>query len=72
MNTHRTWKAAVLALTGLIAIATLGLDGRARGHRAWVDTSAGLPDCSVQDPFSPCYDFRHGYPAHDLFVVDDY
>jgi hypothetical protein len=35
-------------------------------------TSAGFPDCSVRDPFSPCYDFQHGYPAHDLFVVESY
>jgi hypothetical protein len=67
-----TWKPAVLALMGVVAIATVGLMSGAEGrgvvaHSAAVD----VVDCNIRDPLSPCFDLRLGYPAGDLFVLED-
>jgi hypothetical protein len=72
MTMQLTWKTAVLALIGLVAIATVALNSRAEGSGiATRGAAAGVLDCSVHDPFSPCFDIDHGYPAHDLFVTED-
>ena len=71
MHTQLTWKAAVLAFLGLVAIATVGLSSNAESSGiAARGAASGVPDCNVHDPFSPCFDTDHGYPAHDLFIED--
>jgi hypothetical protein len=68
-----TWQSAVVALIGLVAIATVGLDSRAesRGIEA-SSTEVDPADCNIRDPFSACYDSKRGYPAGDLWVTDDF
>jgi hypothetical protein len=73
MTMHITWKTAVLALIGLVALATVALNSRAEGSGSVArSAAAGVVDCNVHDPFSPCFDIDHGYPAHDLFVSEDF
>ena len=72
MEMDITWKPAFLALIGVIAIATVELASNAEGrgvvaHNAKVD----VVDCNIHDPLSPCFDLRPGYPAGDLYVLEE-
>jgi hypothetical protein len=68
MRIDITWRTTVLALIGLVATATVGINASAaRGGVAHSAAVAGV-DCNVHDPFSPCFAANLGYPAGDLFV----
>jgi hypothetical protein len=68
MRKDITYKSAILALIGLVAVATVGMNASAaRRGVAHSATVAGV-DCNVHDPFSPCFAADLGYPAGDLFV----
>jgi hypothetical protein len=64
-----TWRTTVLALIGLVAIATAGLNSSALSRGLVARSAAADPvDCNVHDPLSPCFAANLGYPAGDLFV----
>jgi hypothetical protein len=68
MKTSMTWKPAVLALIGVVVVATAGLASNADGRGTVVRSEpAGAADCNVRDPLSACFDVRLGY----LYIPDD-
>jgi hypothetical protein len=71
-KTHMTWKPALLALVGVLAVATVGLAGNADGRGVVAHSEpVGAADCNIRDPLSACFDVRLGYPAGDLYILDD-
>jgi len=70
MRMNITWKTAILALIVLVAIATVGMNGGAESRTVARGAAVGLVDCSIRDPFSPCFDAKIGYPAADLLILD--
>jgi hypothetical protein len=70
MRMNITWKTAILALIVLVAIATVGMNGGAESRTVARSATVGLVDCSIRDPFSPCFDIKIGYPAADLLILD--
>jgi hypothetical protein len=71
MKTYLTWKPALLALMGVIAVATVGLATNADGRGA-VSATVEAADCNSRDPLSPCFDSRLGYTqVGDLYIVED-
>jgi hypothetical protein len=72
MKTYMTWKPALLALIGVVAVATVGLANNADGRGVVARSEpVGAADCDFGDPLSACFDPRLGYPAGDLYIVDD-
>jgi hypothetical protein len=72
MEMEVMWKPVLQAVIGVIAIVTIGLTSNAES-RAVVAHSAKVErvDCDSHDPLSPCSDLRLGYPAGDLYVLED-
>ena len=68
MRMEITWKTAILALTGLVAIATVGMKPSAASKGGARSAAVGLVDCNIHDPLSPCFAANLGYPAGDLFI----
>jgi hypothetical protein len=68
MRMDITWKTAILALIGLVAIATVGMKPSAASKGGARSAAVGLTDCNIHDPLSPCFAGRLGYPAGDLFI----
>jgi hypothetical protein len=72
MKTYMTWKPALLALMGVVAVATVGLANSADGRGVVARSEpVGAADCNSLDPLSACFDPRLGYPVGDLYIVDD-
>jgi hypothetical protein len=73
MKTYMTWKPALLALMGVVALATVGLSNNADGRGvAAVSATDEATDCNTHDPLSECFDLRLGYtPVGDLYIMDD-
>jgi hypothetical protein len=63
-----TWKTAILALIGLVAIATVRMNASAESGGVAHSAAVDRLDCNIHDPFSPCFAGSLGYPAGDLFV----
>jgi hypothetical protein len=66
-----TWKRAILALIGLVAVATVGMNATAKS-RSGGSAAVGVVDCNIRDPLSPCFDTKKGYPAGDLLILGDF
>ena len=69
MRMEITWKTAILALTGLVAIATVGMTPSVASKGGARSAAVGLVDCNVHDPLSLCFAGSLGYPAGELFVA---
>jgi len=67
-----TWKSAILALIGLVAIATVGMNATAKSRSGGGSAEVGVVDCNIRDPLSPCFDTKTGYPAGDLLILGDF
>jgi hypothetical protein len=63
-----TWKTAILALMGLVAIATVGMKPSAASKGGVRSAAVDLAVCNIHDPFSPCFADNFGDPAGDLFI----
>jgi hypothetical protein len=73
MKTNMRWKPALLALMGVVAVATVGLASNADGRGVAARSEpVGAADCNIHDPLSVCFDLRPGYPAGDLYILEDY
>jgi hypothetical protein len=71
MKASMTWKPTVLALMGVV-VATAGLANNANGRGVVARSEPiGADDCNVRDLLSECFDLRLGYPAGDLYILDD-
>jgi hypothetical protein len=68
MRTNITWRTAIFALIGLVAIALVVMNGSAVGRGGARGAAVDLVDCNIHDPFSPCFAGSLGYPAGDLFI----
>jgi hypothetical protein len=73
MKTYLTWKPALVALMGVVALASVGLASNADGRgAAAVSATVEATDCNSRDPLSACFDPRLGYTqVGDLYIVDD-
>ena len=69
MRMEITWKTAILALTGLVAIATVGMKPNVASKGGARSAAVARVDCNIRDPYSPCFAGSLGYPAGELFVA---
>jgi hypothetical protein len=67
-----TWKRAILAFFGLVAVAMVGMNASAKSRSFGDSATVGLIDCNIRDPLSPCFDTKMGYPAGDLLILSDF
>jgi hypothetical protein len=67
-----TWKNAILALIGLVAVATVGMNATAKSRSGGGNAEVGVVNCNIRDPLSPCFDTKTGYPAGDLLILGDF
>jgi hypothetical protein len=74
MRKDTTWKSAILALIGLVAVASVGMNATAKSRSGGGGGSAAVAvvDCNIRDPLSPCFDTKTGYPAGDLLILGDF
>jgi hypothetical protein len=50
MRMDITWKTATLALIGLVASATVGMNASAKSRGVAHSAAVGLVDCNIHDP----------------------
>jgi hypothetical protein len=70
MRMDITRKTAILALIGLVAIVTVGMNASVASRGVAHSAAVGLIDCNVCDPFSLCFDPKIGYQHSSVSFSD--